>query len=1007
LIALFVPLSSLQAASNPVIKALEDGVDDGETPVESKAIVISDLKTDLRVHGRFVEVTLEAVLTNTTDDTMEAHFELALPDDAVITGYALDVEGTLIDGTLIDQPKARAVYEDEVRKGIDPGLAEVTSGNLFRTRVYPVPEEGSRTIRIRFVAPVDAAKGFTLPIATLNPVGKFVINVEVDGYKSPPVIELPTGTKLALTKQGGNWRGTVQDMKGRKLNGAIRITAASTATPMLISRHANGRDYFQIGDIAKKRKDATSGVGRVRIYWDSSLSRRDDLLAEEMALLRAYLEAAKPGAIDIVSYSTGAPAVARFSDGVQAAQHLGQISYRGGTSFRGLDDLKLDAADQCLLFSDGAATLDTDAEFRPDCRLSVITSVREANGVKLGRIARATRGQFLRLTKDNGAGLLARLMKPAITVVDARDDGGRRLPFRALEAPDGGWLVVGRMPDYGQVHLLITGLSKGVSERIYEGDRQSFAKSNAAGAIWAAERVEQLADNPLKREEMRAIALSHQVASPTMAFLVLESVSQYLSADIKPPVGFSKEWMEEYREAQRDQAARKKEARAERLSFVVERWAERKEWWNTKFVVPARARKPQVQNEAAADAVGAAADAAAPAAAAPPAPRAPRTSSAVWTGGGGGGGDEEGYGEIVVTASRRDNMMQEVPVAVTAMSSLDASGKVVEVKIADVLSDQPYLKALNAAASKDRLRTLADQEKIYGSLPAFYLETSEWFRLKGDGALAEALLLSALELPIADDETRQIVAFRLQRAGALDQAIRMLELIAISTDFRPQPKRALALALAERGRSKGSAGRADLERAFKLLTDVVLDPAITDFDGIESIALMEANALIPAIEAAGGTWALDGRLVALLDTDVRIVIEWTNDDADIDLWVIEPTGEQVYYSNQLSEAGGQISNDMTDGYGPEEYLLRRAIAGEYRVKINGYSGDRLNPNGSGRVMVRMIQDFARPAARETLVDADISFERDSNQEDEGGHLIATMKVDKAVNGRQRPDVPAY
>jgi myo-inositol-hexaphosphate 3-phosphohydrolase len=156
---------------------------------------------------------------------------------------------------------------------------------------------------------------------------------------------------------------------------------------------------------------------------------------------------------------------------------------------------------------------------------------------------------------------------------------------------------------------------------------------------------------------------------------------------------------------------------------------------------------------------------------------------------------------------------------------------------------------------------------------------------------------------------------------------------------------------------------------------------------------MEANSLIPALDAVGGTWSLDKRLVALLDTDVRIVIEWTNDDADIDLWVIEPNGEKVYYSNKTSTSGGQISNDMTDGYGPEEYAIRRAPSGEYVIRINGFDADRLNPNGSGRVMARLIRNFGRVTATEMLVDADIAFEKGADRDRDGGRLVARMKVE--------------
>ena len=74
---------------------------------------------------------------------------------------------------------------------------------------------------------------------------------------------------------------------------------------------------------------------------------------------------------------------------------------------------------------------------------------------------------------------------------------------------------------------------------------------------------------------------------------------------------------------------------------------------------------------------------------------------------------------------------------------------------------------------------------------------------------------------------------------------------------------------------------------------------------------------------------------------------------------------------------------MTDGYGPEEYVIRQAPIGEYVVQINGYDADRLNPNGNGRVMVRLIRDVARPAMKQTLLDADIAFEKGSDRNRDG------------------------
>jgi hypothetical protein len=974
------------AEANPSIRAVIDGIEDEEDIKKSPKLLISNMSVNIRIHGRMAETVIEATITNPSDDTVEARFSLVMPDDAVVTGYALDIGGKLIDGVLVDQPKAKSVYEDEIRKGIDPGLAEVTSGNIFKTRIYPISEKGSRTIKVRFVTPIDLAKGLILPLETRSPIGRFSLTVEASGLKAAPFIDLPNGGIMKLVKQSGVWRSEASIANNVKLNGALKIAGGEAAGQMLISDHDNGRSFFQIADFDAKRRAPPIKINHVRIYWDSSLSRRDDLLDEETALLADLIEQSGAKTIDVVRFTSSKPSTNSFTSKEAVVTHLKGSVYRGGTSFEGLDKLKLADADICLLFSDGVPTVDAESDFKPDCALTVISSAGDANTVRLGRLARASHGQFLKLDKSNRVELAARLQKAGISVVGAYDESGQKLPFRSLSAPDGSWFIVGRAPASGEVSLTIAGLGRGLAQRLYSLNSDAVGKSNAPGALWAAQEVEQLADNPTKREAMGDLSKSFSVASPSVAFLVLERPDQYLNADIKPPKDFDAEWMADYREQKNERDENKKEQKVERLNFVREQWAERKKWWDTKFEAPKPGKKSKnrrQQEEAVGDYAGASADASAP----PPA-YAPSSSR-----GADAGGFEEGD-NIIVTASRRNDSLQEVAVSVSAISGKDAQGNLVQMEIADVLSDQPYLKALDTAAVSDRQKTLAEQEKTFGSLPAFYFDTAEWFRLKDDIAISEELLLSALELPSADDETRLIVSFRLQRSGQYDDAIRMLELMAVKSDFRPQPRRSLALALVARGKAKGTAGLPDLERAFKLLTDVVLKPGQSDFDGIEIIALMEANALIPLIEASGGTWELDKQLLGTLDTDVRIIIEWTNDDADIDLWVIEPTGEKTFYGNKQSQIGGTISNDMTNGYGPEEYVIHRAITGEYVIKIDGYSPDRLNPNGKGRVMVRLIRNFARKTEKEELIDAELSFNKDDEDKD-GGRRIAKMKVGPA------------
>jgi Vault protein inter-alpha-trypsin domain len=230
--------SPVQAQSNPSLTAYERGVDDNgdETKEETARLKILSMRVDARIQGKMADITMQIGTTSQVAD--EARLALAMPSDAVVTGYALDVGGQMIEGELLDQPKARNVYEDEVRKGIDPGLAEVTQQNQFRSRIFPVTPDNPRRFRMRFSAPFDPAKGIVLPLVSAAPVTSLAFTLRADGYAVPPVVQLGS-RKLALTRQGGGWIAVRKDSM-TNLPGDLVISGGELRDPLAVSRHGNG-----------------------------------------------------------------------------------------------------------------------------------------------------------------------------------------------------------------------------------------------------------------------------------------------------------------------------------------------------------------------------------------------------------------------------------------------------------------------------------------------------------------------------------------------------------------------------------------------------------------------------------------------------------------------------------------------------------------------------------------------------------------------------------------------
>lgn len=71
--------------------------------------------------------------------------------------------------------------------------------------------------------------------------------------------------------------------------------------------------------------------------------------------------------------------------------------------------------------------------------------------------------------------------------------------------------------------------------------------------------------------------------------------------------------------------------------------------------------------------------------------------------------------------------------------------------------------------------------------------------------------------------------------------------------------------------------------------------------------------------------------------DVQVTLTWNN-GADIDLYVTDPNGDELWYQNQSIASGGQLDVDDTDGFGPENVFWPQGEApdGTYEVSIHHY-----------------------------------------------------------------------
>jgi tetratricopeptide (TPR) repeat protein len=209
-----------------------------------------------------------------------------------------------------------------------------------------------------------------------------------------------------------------------------------------------------------------------------------------------------------------------------------------------------------------------------------------------------------------------------------------------------------------------------------------------------------------------------------------------------------------------------------------------------------------------------------------------------------------------------------------------------------------------------------------------------------DGAVR--VLSSIIEEYPARGDALRLVGYRLLDLHQAAQAARLFARVQRSRPFEPHSYRDLARALEEQGRYPLAALQYELVLAgtwharFRDSLKLVVR---------EEYAHMMREAI--ASKAVGGALAqYFGERLERMDprsfqADLRVSISWNTDATDVDLWVIEPDGFKCYYQAPRSPGGGELSQDQTQGYGPERYQIARAKPGRYVVKVHYYSA---NPN---------------------------------------------------------------
>jgi Ca-activated chloride channel homolog len=695
---------------------------------------------------------------------------------------------------------------------------------------------------------------------------------------------------------------------------------------------------------------------RLAIAWDASGSRTS--IDRDLNFLKALFATWEEMTVDLVVFAEATSENRTFfvnaNNGETFFNYLRQLPYDGATdlgavNFAAPPHIEDEA---WLLFSDGLTTLNQDLPQIGRTIIHAVTSQATSDTGVLRYLCEQTGGQFINLMSVSPEGAAGRLLAGCEPLPNVESHGCADI----LKQSTGGRLLL-----YGRMLDESGSLRENTIRLEVSLERSQAVTGDMVARQWAGAQIHKLSLTCGNASgEILALARKYGVASPQTSLLVLETVDQYLEYTIEPPIS-QPAMLAEYRKRLSEMATAVSEVHVDHLQEVIRLWNLRVGWWQTEFTWVPKKRSVQTETNSnrrssfseEVEMFSGEVDMADTIDMAPPTSHADAMCCC-----------DEGEDDLAFGNNFRESRTDEnepterkLPVHKNASAT----------RLKPWSSDTPYLEALKKCTKKEEAYSVyIDLRKEYALSPAFFFDCGDYFLENLDRENGLKILSNLLEMNLEDVGLMRMYAWRLQQAGELDRVIAIFRRVLSLREDEPQSYRDLALALADRWEQKGA--EKDITESMNLLYQVVLREW-DNFPEIELIALMELNRLIYASGKAGFDTPeyVDQRLIKKLDLDLRVSMSWDADLTDIDLHVHEPTGDHAYYANHLTGIGGLVSKDFRNGYGPEEYVLRKAFPGTYEIKAHYFGSQQQTLFGPCTVIVTVFTDYCREGEKkETL-----------------------------------------
>jgi Ca-activated chloride channel family protein len=287
-------------------------------PLPDSSVRLAGIDADIRIDDRRATTTLTLTLRNQSGRLQDAEVLVPIPAGATLGTFEIEGVGGKLPARLMPKEEARRIYDEIVRRLIDPGLLEFAGTGLIRSSVFPVPPNGIARAKITYeeiLAEADGRIEYALPRSeSADASVPWKIDLQWKPASGSLALYCPSHPAELHTDADGTLRmavhGTVQP-------GAFRVaalrrgTAGSAALSVVAYPPKAGEDGYFLMIVAPPEASQAPALKReVTLVLDHSGSMAGEKIEQIRAAALQVTEGLDEGEFfNIIFYNEGVEAL--------------------------------------------------------------------------------------------------------------------------------------------------------------------------------------------------------------------------------------------------------------------------------------------------------------------------------------------------------------------------------------------------------------------------------------------------------------------------------------------------------------------------------------------------------------------------------------------------------------------------------------------------------------------------------------------------------------------------